>query len=192
MIRAHNPVHFAVQIRFFTRLLDIRDAVHCIASRQLYSSKASVVCWVDVVLTKMGNLISIIVTEASETASTLDAPSLAELRIEQSLQAAIQMPCECACNVQLSRRADHVSRPATWDAIPGFIASDYASPAATRLALNLLYAVYILGRMSSAGDDWPSEGCLCHYFSPTNTDKQLQTIPSFRPWRSKHLYSQAW
>ena len=47
-----------------------------------------------------------------------------------------------------------------WQAVPGVISSERASPAAKRLALRMTFAVYIIGPQFSGYDPWKDGGCV--------------------------------
>ncbi|KAG1716553.1 hypothetical protein ID866_605, partial [Astraeus odoratus] len=85
----------------------------------------AVVCWVDVVLAKLGDLINLIATEFSKSRPQSSLPKvLVVQQQEDSLRAAIQLPDN-------------------WDSLPSLLASDRASPAAKRLTIRLLFGSHV-------------------------------------------------
>ncbi|KAI0068407.1 hypothetical protein BV25DRAFT_1987190 [Artomyces pyxidatus] len=113
---------------FLCRLFEYRRAFQFIASRDISPGTApsAIVCWVDLILTKLGEATVVIAGGSGDRSDdTLAVASLAKQKENDSLLAATQLPND-------------------WRAVPGLLASDRASPAVLRLALRLTFAAYIL------------------------------------------------
>ncbi|KAF7339825.1 hypothetical protein MVEN_01899100 [Mycena venus] len=116
-------------VAFFTVLFEQRKIFHRIAAQSLAAdpgSSAAVVCWVDTILSKLGDATIAVASGVSVDLTTPLFPGSAELRAEDGLRAATQLP-------------------SNWHSVAAVIASDKASPAAKRLALRLTFAAFILG-----------------------------------------------
>ncbi|KAJ7139919.1 hypothetical protein C8R44DRAFT_765765 [Mycena epipterygia] len=117
------------KVSFLTLLFEHRKVFHKIAAQSLASgagSSGSIVCWVDVILSKLGDAISTVASGVSLDHTTPLFPGSAEFRVEDNLRAACQLPAD-------------------WQSVAEVIASDQASPAAKRLALRLTFAAFVLG-----------------------------------------------
>ncbi|KAJ6519617.1 hypothetical protein C8R45DRAFT_952109 [Mycena sanguinolenta] len=123
---------------FLATLFEQRKILHRIAAQSFGAEPgpAAVVCWVDAFLFKLGDTI---ITLASGVPLAPPFPGSAELRAEDGLRAASQLP-------------------ANWHSVAGMIAYDQASPAAKRLALRLTFAAFVLGPcLCSRSEQMPSE-----------------------------------
>lgn len=111
---------------FLSKLFEYRQAFYSIAARLIAPGTAPsvVVCWVDVILTKLSDATLVVVSGThSDLSSTQAFNSLHKQQEDDAIRAATQLP----------RR---------WDAVPDLLASEHASPALARLALRLLFAAY--------------------------------------------------
>ncbi|KAJ7492824.1 hypothetical protein FB451DRAFT_1219679 [Mycena latifolia] len=116
-------------VSFLTVLFEHRQVFHKIAAQSLGSepgSSGAVVCWVDAILSKMGDASIPMATGISLDLVGPIFPGSTELRSEDSLRAASQLPVD-------------------WPSVIGVVASDKASPAAKRLALRLTFSAFVLG-----------------------------------------------
>ncbi|TFY83782.1 hypothetical protein EWM64_g248 [Hericium alpestre] len=120
---------FAVSTDFLTKLFGFRQRFHVVAANELASSKTVtiLVCWVDVILAKIGEAATAIASGWSADPSPCSDmfDSLARQREGDALRAAAQLP--------------HA-----WEKVPMLLLSESASPAAVRLALCLAFAAYIV------------------------------------------------
>ena len=153
-----------VQVRSFDRLLRLRAVFHAIARRET-ASTSPVICWVDLVLARCGEAALALASTRSTAAPLVSTPlqTLAEHKERMSLYAALQLPGKH--RTLLSRPPHSIFQGLTeqWSDIVDMIASDYASPAAIRLAIRLVFAVYVLPLdlrgLSGAPDRlWPVDG----------------------------------
>ncbi|KAJ7357155.1 hypothetical protein DFH08DRAFT_851184 [Mycena albidolilacea] len=113
-------------IAFLEILFEQRKIFHRIAVQSLAAepgSSTAVVCWVDAILTKLGDAT---IPVASGVCLTPLFSGSAESRAEDGLRAATQLP-------------------PNWHSVAGVIASGHASPAAKRLALRLTFGAFVLG-----------------------------------------------
>ncbi|TFY52613.1 hypothetical protein EVJ58_g9913 [Rhodofomes roseus] len=110
-------------------LFAYRQVFYVIAAREVHVGMASsaVVCWVDVVFAKLG--------EAITTVAAGSPPSTDQ---SADLHASMQKQFES----HLLRAATQL--PSTWSALPTVLSAAHASPAACRLAMRLLYGIYVL------------------------------------------------
>ncbi|KAJ7630732.1 hypothetical protein FB45DRAFT_1151654 [Roridomyces roridus] len=112
-----------VDVAFLTALFEHRKIFNQIAAQSLAPGPSSaVVCWVDVILFKLGDAV---VPIASGVSVDFASP-LFPVAAEDGLRAASQLPSE-------------------WSSVIELVASDKASSAAKRLALRLSYAAFVLG-----------------------------------------------
>ncbi|KAJ7706399.1 hypothetical protein B0H17DRAFT_1037040 [Mycena rosella] len=126
-----NLVDFSelLSVSFLTVLFKHRKVFHKIAAHSLASepgSSGAIVCWVDVILAKLGDASITVTTGAFLDLATPLFPGSTESRSEDSLRAASQLPSD-------------------WPSVVGVIASHKASPAAKRLALRLAFCAFVLG-----------------------------------------------
>ncbi|KAL6302231.1 hypothetical protein BKA93DRAFT_794093 [Sparassis latifolia] len=126
-----------LQFSFMSLLFDYRKLFHRIAARDTShtSAPSTVVCWVDVVLSKLGDAVISLIGRHCTDVETLEwsFSTLKQQRETDSLYAAVQLPDE-------------------WAGVPNVINAEHASPAAKRLALQLTFAVYVVGpQLEDAG-----------------------------------------
>ncbi|KAI0936199.1 hypothetical protein AcV5_004396 [Taiwanofungus camphoratus] len=131
-----------VHSSFISLLFDYRRIFHRLAARDLmHSAPAVVVCWVDVILAKLGDAIFVIASRRPDSSLPVpEEPSFVSLEKQKegaALRAATQLPEK-------------------WNSIPNVIAAEHASPAARRLALHLVFGVYVVGPQLGNGDPWSS------------------------------------
>ncbi|OCH96529.1 hypothetical protein OBBRIDRAFT_8420 [Obba rivulosa] len=125
---------------FLAVLFEFRQIFHVIASRSVAPGGASlVVCWVDVVLVKLSDAVVVIAGGIESTTGEPELVTLRRQREEDMLRAAIQLP-------------------ETWRGVATMISSRYASPAAKRLGLRILFGAYILGPELEASGPRASDG----------------------------------
>ncbi|KAF7339646.1 hypothetical protein MSAN_02179400 [Mycena sanguinolenta] len=125
-------------VTFLATVFEQRKILHRIAAQSLADEPgpAAVICWVDAFLFKLGDTT---ITVASGVSLAPPFPGSAELRAEDGLRAASQLP-------------------SNWHSVARVIASDQASPAAKRLALRLTFAAFVLGpRLCSGSEQMPFE-----------------------------------
>ncbi|KAK7064397.1 hypothetical protein R3P38DRAFT_2824265 [Favolaschia claudopus] len=114
-------------VEFFAVLFKQRKLFHGLATHSLpvaeRESSAAVVCWVDMILSRLGDNI-VVVASGGSLAPLLSVST--NFKGEDGLCAASQLPV-------------------AWLSVPATIASGQASPAAKRLALRLSFAAFVLG-----------------------------------------------
>ncbi|KAJ7783558.1 hypothetical protein DFH07DRAFT_788206 [Mycena maculata] len=117
-----------LDLSFLEALFELRKVFHQIAAQSLAApgSCGAIVCWVDAILFKIGDASITVASGFSLDLTTPLFPGSADVRAEDGLRAASQLPSE-------------------WHLVCGVIASDQASPAAKRLALRLSFAAFVLG-----------------------------------------------
>ncbi|KAJ6574902.1 hypothetical protein B0H19DRAFT_1126284 [Mycena capillaripes] len=115
-------------VTFLTVLFEQRKIFHRIAAQSFATepgSSVAVICWVDSILHKLGDVTIAVASGISSDLTTPLLPGSTQFRAEDGLRAASQLP-------------------SNWSSVAGLIASDQASPAAKRLALRLTFAAFIL------------------------------------------------
>ncbi|KAJ7655030.1 hypothetical protein DFH06DRAFT_1201391 [Mycena polygramma] len=131
-------------VSFLTVLFEHRKIFHRIAALSLASepgSSVTIICWVDNLLSKLGDTSIAVASGVSLHLATPFFPGSAEFRAEEGLRAASQLP-------------------SNWHSVPGVIASNQASQAAKRLALRLTFAAFVIGpcmcskSLNNAPDDF--------------------------------------
>ncbi|KAJ7102137.1 hypothetical protein B0H15DRAFT_813332 [Mycena belliarum] len=113
---------------FLTVLFDHRKLFHKIAAQSSGlepGSSAALVCWVDSIISKLGDASITVATGISWNLKSSLFPGSPELRSEECLRAASQMPSD-------------------WTSVAGIVSSHEASPAAKRLALRLTFSAFVL------------------------------------------------
>ncbi|KAJ6627132.1 hypothetical protein B0H10DRAFT_1995578 [Mycena sp. CBHHK59/15] len=118
-----------VNLTFLSVLFEHRKIFHRIAAQSIApesSPSGAVICWVDAILAKLGDATVLIATGSPLELTVPLFPGNTELRMEDNLRAASQMPSD-------------------WNSVAGMMASDQSSPAAKRLALRLTFAAFVLG-----------------------------------------------
>ncbi|KAH7883720.1 hypothetical protein F5I97DRAFT_1580022 [Phlebopus sp. FC_14] len=113
---------------FMQLLFQYRRIFHFIAMNSVDPGYAvpTVVCWVDVVLAKLGDLSALLAAGFHSYHPDRTLPdALKARRQEDSIRAAIQLP-------------------GTWDMVPSLLPSERASPAAKRLTIRLLFGQHVL------------------------------------------------
>lgn len=137
-------------------LLQYRVLFRAIASRSMVESSSSIpVCWVDVVLAKLGNAVvhaagMFYGVQPSEP-NQLDV--VRAQRADGMLRAAVQLPGAV-------RQKDSAVKTAwtdlvlteTWADIQHVLGSEYASPAATRLAFSLVWGMTVMAHQFAEDD----------------------------------------
>lgn len=114
-------------------------------------SSTAVVCWVDAILTKLGDAT---IPVASGVCLTPLFSGSAESRAEDGLRAATQLPRWSMCLLSWTLKLTILS--ANWHSVAGVIASGHASPAVKRLALRLTFGAFVLGpSLCSKSDGMP-------------------------------------
>lgn len=90
-----------------------REIFHIIAaSSQTKTTRATIICWVDVVIAKLSSAIVTLVSANTE-ASLEDLPSLSKRREDDMLRAASQLPCEHICHFSKYLSTDDVGAQTT-------------------------------------------------------------------------------
>ncbi|KAF9240909.1 hypothetical protein BU15DRAFT_73766 [Melanogaster broomeanus] len=120
---------------FLHLLFQYRRLFHMLAVKDLSPGSAppAVVCWVDVVLAKLGDVSAVVAAGFHKNHPDQMLPDvLRAQRQEDNLRAAIQLPDN-------------------WDMVPSTLSSERASPAAKRLSLRLMMGQYILYPALSGG-----------------------------------------
>lgn len=153
---------FAGCLETLDKLFQFRRAFHRIASREAHDSSTVVVTWVDVILAKLGETMQHVVCHGTTSNQCKQGSEnnhngvLARHKEEAALSAALQLPGRCLVIMRvLVIDFLHLPRSESWSETVGMIASEYASPAATRLVICLLYAGTVLGLPVGQGMDWP-------------------------------------
>ncbi|KAF8559216.1 hypothetical protein OG21DRAFT_712038 [Imleria badia] len=112
-------VHLLFQYRRLFRVLAARDF-------KLTSAPLAIVCWVDIVLAKLGDVAALVAAGLDGDHPDQSLPeSLKAQREEDNLRAAIQLPDN-------------------WDMLPSILLSERVSAAAKRLSIRLMLGRYIL------------------------------------------------
>ncbi|KZT30372.1 hypothetical protein NEOLEDRAFT_1237648 [Neolentinus lepideus HHB14362 ss-1] len=127
------PVMFlrivSVQEEFLSSLFDYKKVFYKLASQDCPREAAPsiVICWVDVILAKLGEAICILAAEAPIPDDYPAIPtSLKKQQEDDSLRAAAQLP-------------------ENWSDVLQFMASDHASSASVRLSIHLTFGAKIIG-----------------------------------------------
>lgn len=113
---------------FLNLLFQYRRLFRTIAAKDLRLGFAAptTVCWVDIILTKLGDLSALVATDFRVFSSEETLANVLVVRQREGrLKAAMQL-------------ADN------WDLVPSLLTSDRTSPAAKRLAVQLLFGSYVL------------------------------------------------
>ncbi|KAJ7042453.1 hypothetical protein C8F04DRAFT_1075957 [Mycena alexandri] len=124
-------------VSFLTVLFAHRKVFHRIAAQSLQSgaeASGAIVCWVDAILSKLGDATIAVASGVSSDTTTPTFPASAEYRAEEGLRAASQLPSD-------------------WHLVAGVIASEQSSPAAKRLALRLSFSAFVLGPCVRPGSE---------------------------------------
>ncbi|KAJ3976328.1 hypothetical protein EV361DRAFT_884428 [Lentinula raphanica] len=128
---------FASLVRpgFLSTMFAQRRIFHTMAMKALdtRSVASTVVCWVDGMIAKLAEA-TIVVACGSSSHSTIPPPMKVQLE-DDGIRAAAQLPEK-------------------WSMVPSVISSAYTSPAAKRLAIQLAFAVYIVGPRLQESDPW--------------------------------------
>ncbi|KIJ68301.1 hypothetical protein HYDPIDRAFT_24595 [Hydnomerulius pinastri MD-312] len=120
---------------FLHLLFQYRRLFHIIAIGDLRPGSAvpAIVCWVDVILAKLGDVSTLVATGFHRNSPDQTLPDVLQAqRQEDNLRAAMQLPD-------------------SWDHISSILSSERASPAARRLAIRLMFGQYVL-RPGLCGD----------------------------------------
>ncbi|KAF8898595.1 hypothetical protein BD779DRAFT_22422 [Infundibulicybe gibba] len=127
-----------VDVTFLSVLFEQRIAFHGIASETVErgASRSAVICWVDVVLAKLGSF-------ALNFAGGF-SPEFRDEPISITLRSRWEGECVRAAS-QL---------PQQWTSVVHVITSTHASPAAKRLSLRLMFAAYVMGPQLKGNDSW--------------------------------------
>ncbi|KIK95375.1 hypothetical protein PAXRUDRAFT_37688, partial [Paxillus rubicundulus Ve08.2h10] len=116
-------------------LFQYRRLFHTIAARDFGpgSVPPAIVCWVDVVLARLGDLSAFVAAGFHENHPDQTLPDVLKVqRQEDNLRAAIQLPDN-------------------WDMVASILSSERVSPAAKRLSMRLMLGQYILYPTLSGG-----------------------------------------
>lgn len=97
LLNGHSTLtRSTVQIDCLERLFSLRQAFHVIALQAIRTSKPqfSVICWVDVILARLGDAVMVIIEGESRQSrpGTTDATTLSTHKDEIALYAALQLP----------------------------------------------------------------------------------------------------
>ncbi|KIJ21622.1 hypothetical protein PAXINDRAFT_95165 [Paxillus involutus ATCC 200175] len=120
---------------FLHLLFQYRRLFHIIAARDLRPGSAppAIVCWVDVVLARLGDVSAFVAAGFHENHPDQTLPDVLKVqRQEDNLRAAIQLPDN-------------------WDMVASILSSERVSPAAKRLSMRLMLGQYILYPALSGG-----------------------------------------
>ncbi|KAJ3554696.1 hypothetical protein NM688_g2967 [Phlebia brevispora] len=137
-----------LRVECLQRLFLLRQIFHAIAARdsQNGGTKYSIVCWVDIILSRLGDVVMAIVAQGANDLryETATCNAFSKHKEEISLYAALQLPHN-------------------WADTLAVISSEFASPAASRLAVRLAFAAYVLQFKLAANDPteepvWPTTG----------------------------------
>lgn len=113
----------------------------------------AVVCWVDHVIAKLGDVTLVLLRSVSARAESVEDAlhTILKHRDESALHAASQLPREWFI-MEIAR--SHMCPTDSLEDTLTLVGSEHASPAAIRLALRLLYAVYVIGPQLGSGSPW--------------------------------------
>ncbi|GBE78374.1 hypothetical protein SCP_0112590 [Sparassis crispa] len=150
-----------LQFSFMSLLFDYRKLFHGIAARDTShtSAPSTVVCWVDVVLSKLGDAVISLIGRHCTDVKTLEwsFSTLKQQRETDSLYAAVQLPDG-------------------WTDVPNVINAEHASPAAKRLALQLTFAVYVVGpQLEDAGTTSDQENDVLGSYADLQSAEHAET-----------------
>lgn len=110
------------------------------------------ICWVDTLLVKLGE-VAVFVASGYVTVDPGPLPqSLQTQRGEDSLRAAAQLPRKSTIRFCENIHNSMVTID-TWEYVENVISSEYASPAAIRLALTLTFACHVMAPQLKARPD---------------------------------------
>lgn len=120
---------------FLKLIFQYRQLFRAVAAKDLVPGFAvpTTVCWVDIILAKMGDLSALVATDFRTCPSDKSFTNVFAVRQQEDrLKAALQLPDN-------------------WDMVPSLLTSDRASPAAKRLVVHVLFGSYMLyPRLSAA------------------------------------------
>lgn len=142
-----------VRITFVIRLFEMRKAFRLIKRCRYPLSTTVKICWTDAVLANL-SLFSVALASGVHP-DGLGAPTTNSVKFQQwhnYFLAAAQLPGESiyACRVIITRYSE------SWSHTFSIITSQRSSPAAKKLAVHLLHAVYVLGSRLNNYDPWLS------------------------------------
>jgi hypothetical protein len=150
----------AVDESFLSILFSVRQAFQN-PIHKLIDAPSTVVCWLDVVLAKLGLFV---LNVAGGFSPSLQAPFLEYMRLhreEDAVRAAAQLPGICFLDAVIQFGFICMSSE-KWQSMVNTIASNNASPATKRLALRLLFAAYVMGPQLSGRNPWIGVGYVEH------------------------------
>lgn len=113
---------------FLKLIFQYRQLFRAVAAKDLVPGFAvpTTVCWVDIILAKMGDLSALVATDFRTCPLDKSFTNVFAVRqLEDRLKAALQLPDN-------------------WDMVPSLLTSDRASPAAKRLVVHVLFGSYVL------------------------------------------------
>ncbi|KAL0575982.1 hypothetical protein V5O48_005982 [Marasmius crinis-equi] len=128
----------SVEPRFLSILFDHRKVFRRLATRELLPAadgSSMVVCWVDTLLVKLAEVTVLVAGGLAQDTEPSESVFIRRQREHDNLAAATQLP-------------------SSWMSVPSVLDSTYGSPAARRLALRLLFAVYTVGPWFSGNNPW--------------------------------------
>ncbi|KAH9946799.1 hypothetical protein B0H21DRAFT_741825 [Amylocystis lapponica] len=117
------------ELSFISLLFEYRRIFHQIAARDITPGNAPpiVVCWVDVILAKLAEVIVVFAHGPSEDVKRPPLTTLQRQMEGDALRAATQLPDR-------------------WSSVVNVLSSENSSPAASRIALRLFFAVHVIGK----------------------------------------------
>ena len=146
-LKACSPV----RVTFIIQLFELRKTFRLIRRRRFPFSTTVAICWTDVVLANLG-LFSVALT-SGVCPDGLTATNTNGLICQQQhnyFLAAAQLPggSVYGCHIRLTRESEH------WLHVHSMTTLHRSSPAAKKLAIRLLHAVYVLGAQLNDYDTW--------------------------------------
>ncbi|KAJ8084168.1 hypothetical protein PM082_002935 [Marasmius tenuissimus] len=124
--------------KFLSILFDHRKVFRRLATRELLTavdSSSMVVCWVDTLLVKLAEVITLLIGDSKMEPKPVVSDFLERQRQHDNLAAATQLPV-------------------SWLKVASVLDSTHSSPAAKRLSLRLLFGVYVIVPWCLGNDPW--------------------------------------
>lgn len=118
------------------------------------------VCWVDIIFARLADVVLLVLQDrGSKDNSESVFQTIAKHRSEAGLHAAAQLPRTFSvlpCGMK--QTVDPRAIPDSWEDTVEMMSSEYASPAATRLVIRLLYVAYVAAPSCGAVPPWTENG----------------------------------
>ncbi|KDQ63765.1 hypothetical protein JAAARDRAFT_189303 [Jaapia argillacea MUCL 33604] len=174
-----------VNHQFMQLLFEYRRIFRSLAATNLASrgtASSVVVCWVDLIIAKLAE--AILLLSGGLEYPDFAAGGLNQRRESNGIRAASQLPGSVTPYGSHTAYLEPFSE--SWADIIPLIASTLASPAAIRLALYLVFGVYVMGPQLKVISPWSSESCKpCQLMSHLGTRIDMMA-DSHDHWQSNH------